>query len=518
MHWDYEDQLRQVDKGGGGAAFYVYDASGQRVRKVWEKSGVTEERIYLGGFEIFRQHGGAIGAGSATLERETLHVMDDKQCIALIETRTLGGEPGIPRQLIRYQFGNHLGSASLELDETAQIISYEEYSSYGSSTYQAVRSQTETAKRYRYTGKERDEESGFYYHGARYYAAWLGRWTSCDPIFDQDYSSFSYVRSRPTLLRDSNGRDPDLPDVVGKPPSDCRGKKCHTSHPSASRGWTGSWSDIGTGAAKAAKNLALDVLQGAAIAEAPIGSPEERVLELYRSLEELRPDPPKNDSEWLGFFLADAALASVLGPETIAERAEVQALKEATVAQRAETTLAQSEAATASAKGSKQAAELEQRAAKELERLENLEAKTAAKEAKFTDKFKGFRAKPFLVPTALQEKVQKLHAALDKIAQSRKTTALGIVETPDGLKVVVASSDKNVPWAIKDLAQQEGIEIVQGTGHAEATIIDAAKSRGWNLKAIAPSRDFCANCWFKSLATDAELMGSLKDRAFSGKK
>jgi RHS repeat-associated protein len=184
MHWDYKDQLRQTDLGGGGTAFYVYDASGQRVRKVWEKApGLTEERIYLGGFEIFRKHGGSVGTSTATLERETLHVMDDKQRIALVETRTLdtAGDDWASRQLIRYQLGNHLGSASLELDEQAQIISYEEYAPYGSSTYQAVRSQTETAKRYRFTGKERDEESGLYYHGARYYAAWLGLWASCDP-------------------------------------------------------------------------------------------------------------------------------------------------------------------------------------------------------------------------------------------------------------------------------------------------------------------------------------------------
>ena len=69
---------------------------------------------------------------------------------------------GSPAQLIRYQFGNHLGSASLELDDQAQIISYEEYYPYGSTSYQAVRSQTEVSlKRYRYTGKERDEETGF---------------------------------------------------------------------------------------------------------------------------------------------------------------------------------------------------------------------------------------------------------------------------------------------------------------------------------------------------------------------
>ena len=179
------------------------------MRKVWEKSpGLTEERIYLGGFEIFRKHSGPIGANTATLERETLHVMDDKQRIALVETRTLdttGSDPA-PRQLIRYQFGNHLGSASLELDEQAQIISYEEYAPYGSSTYQAVRSQTETAKRYRYTGKERDEESGLYYHVVRYYAPWLARWTAADPEGLVDGPNlFRYARSAPVSYHDPNG-------------------------------------------------------------------------------------------------------------------------------------------------------------------------------------------------------------------------------------------------------------------------------------------------------------------------
>ena len=178
LHWDYQDQLRQADLGGSGTAYYVYDASGQRVRKVCEKApGLTEERIYLGGFEIFRRRN---GAGTITLERETLHIMDDQRRIALVETRTQGGDPA-PGQLIRYQLGNHLDSAGLELDDNAQLISYEEYTPYSSTSYQAVRSQTETPKRYRYTGKERDEESGFYYQDARYYMPWLGRWLSADP-------------------------------------------------------------------------------------------------------------------------------------------------------------------------------------------------------------------------------------------------------------------------------------------------------------------------------------------------
>src|SRR5262249_39994818 len=148
-----------------------------------------------GGFEVFRRH----NASGIVLERETLHVMDDRRSVAVVETRTQGNEADVPAQLIRYQFGNHLSSAILELDGAAQIISYEEYYAYGSTSYQAGRSAAEVSlKRYRYTGKERDAESGLYYHGARYYAAWLGRWLSCDPV--QSSNRYAYVENNPVAL------------------------------------------------------------------------------------------------------------------------------------------------------------------------------------------------------------------------------------------------------------------------------------------------------------------------------
>ena len=37
------------------------------------------------------------------------------------------------------------------------------------------------AKRFRFSGKELDTESGLYFFGARYLAPWLGRWTAADP-------------------------------------------------------------------------------------------------------------------------------------------------------------------------------------------------------------------------------------------------------------------------------------------------------------------------------------------------
>ena len=61
---------------------------------------------------------------------------------------------------------------------------YDEYHPYGTSAFRSWASSAEVSakrkrkrKRYRYSDKERDEETGLYYHGARYYAPWLGRWT-----------------------------------------------------------------------------------------------------------------------------------------------------------------------------------------------------------------------------------------------------------------------------------------------------------------------------------------------------
>jgi RHS repeat-associated protein len=132
--------------------------------------------------------------------------MDDKQRIALVETRNAVND-GSPVQLIRYQLGNHLGSASLELSEKANIISYEEYTPYGNTSYQAVDHAIKAAaKRYRYTGKERDEETGLSYHSARYYAPWIGRWSSSDPAGLVDGPNlYRYALNNPIRLFDPSG-------------------------------------------------------------------------------------------------------------------------------------------------------------------------------------------------------------------------------------------------------------------------------------------------------------------------
>jgi RHS repeat-associated protein len=62
-------------------------------------------------------------------------------------------------------------------------------------------------RRYRYTGKEKDEETALYYHGARYYACWLGRWTAPDPSGLVDGPNrYAYVGNSPISKADPTGR------------------------------------------------------------------------------------------------------------------------------------------------------------------------------------------------------------------------------------------------------------------------------------------------------------------------
>jgi len=205
---DFRDQIRELAVGtSAGTAHYAYDAGGIRVAKLWDKGGAAELRVYIGSYEIFRSASSVSGLTSPSTELHTLHVMDGERRVAMVETYTAGAPTGVTGNRIRMQLGNHLGTACIETDKDGGLLTYEEFHPYGTTAWWAEKSGLEVStKRYRYTGMERDEESGLQYHNARYYMPWLGRWERADPAQQQDGPNrHSYSRLSPAVLLDLSG-------------------------------------------------------------------------------------------------------------------------------------------------------------------------------------------------------------------------------------------------------------------------------------------------------------------------
>ena len=97
-----------------------------------------------------------------------------------------------------------------------QVYAYDDFYPFGQQMDN--RSMTVGADgRYKYTGKERDAETGWDYFGARYYDARVGRWLSADPGLSSwdakrlsqlgllSLSAYQYVRNSPLARIDQDG-------------------------------------------------------------------------------------------------------------------------------------------------------------------------------------------------------------------------------------------------------------------------------------------------------------------------
>jgi RHS repeat-associated protein len=219
LSWDHAGRITAADLGGGGTMSYDVDGNGTRVRQVWQRTGaMREERIYLGALQIFRRYVSDV----LVFERRTVHVVESKRTVALVETVTVDaqGYGGVDSPVLRYQLSDHLGSVAAETDDVGVAISYEEFHPFGTTAVWLARGAAAVStKRYRYTGRENDDGTGLYNCGERLYAAWLGRWTSPDHAGLSDGANrYSYVNNNPIRLYDPTGRGGEE-DLFAKPSS-----------------------------------------------------------------------------------------------------------------------------------------------------------------------------------------------------------------------------------------------------------------------------------------------------------
>ena len=119
-----------------------------------------------------------------------------------------------PTGTVHDYFSDHLGSASVITDALGNITRQDFYFPYGGELPTTTGSDS---NHYKFTGKERDSESGLDMFGARYYGSSLGRFMTPDwsaspePVPYGDLSNsqtlnlYSYVKNNLTTLTDANG-------------------------------------------------------------------------------------------------------------------------------------------------------------------------------------------------------------------------------------------------------------------------------------------------------------------------
>ncbi len=187
--YDAENRPTQASESaalGGGQATYRYDGDGRRVEKILP--GGTTVYVYDGFGRLAAEYSNAAAAAAPC-----------RTC---------------------YLSWDHLGSTRLVTDQDGKVVARHDYLPFGEEIL------ANTAGRgaewgagsdniaQKFTGKERDVESGLDYFGARYYGSALGRFTSpdpdnagSDPSNPQSWNAYSYVLNSPLSNTDPNGED-----------------------------------------------------------------------------------------------------------------------------------------------------------------------------------------------------------------------------------------------------------------------------------------------------------------------
>lgn len=181
--YDAEDRIIQVDS--GSTATYIYNENGQRARKSTGSS--FTEYYYAPDGTVQIDYDGSSWSHQ--------YIYAGSQFVAEYKNSTT-----------QFIHADHLGSTRLVTGVNQSVLDSIDYIPYG------LQVSGDTATGHKFTGKERDAESGLDDFDARYYGSSLGRFMTPDePLEDQHTSDpqswnlYSYVRNNPLRYTDPTG-------------------------------------------------------------------------------------------------------------------------------------------------------------------------------------------------------------------------------------------------------------------------------------------------------------------------
>jgi RHS repeat-associated protein len=198
----YDAENRQTSAvGGSTVAIYKYDGNGRRVLKVECETGTSSCTEASTGAKVTTY----VYDASGKLAAEYATAPSPAPCTTCFLT------------------ADHLGSTRMMTDGASGLpVAFHDYLPFGEEIPEGIGGRGSlyglADPKQKFTGKERDGETGLDYFGARYFSGAMGRFTSIDPIAmssdrlldPQQLNMYAYARNNPLKYVDQKGERVEL--------------------------------------------------------------------------------------------------------------------------------------------------------------------------------------------------------------------------------------------------------------------------------------------------------------------
>jgi RHS repeat-associated protein len=113
--------------------------------------------------------------------------------------------------IYEYYLKDHLGNTRAAVRQDGSISQVQDYYAFGLDMNPGNIYTASPLNNYKYNGKEKQQETGLYDYGARFYDPVIGRWTSMDPLSEyfEHLTPYNYGANNPILMGDPDGMAAD---------------------------------------------------------------------------------------------------------------------------------------------------------------------------------------------------------------------------------------------------------------------------------------------------------------------